>query len=100
VVEPEVVPGVLKKGVHGCNSIQGGGKDPLKADSYRGITLTSCVAKVLKFLVLERLQMVFTEADLPHINQTAYWKSDAIFATQEVIDRYLRGGSQVYNVLV
>ena len=24
----------------------GGGKDPLKADSYRGITLTSCVAKV------------------------------------------------------
>ena len=47
--------------------------------------------------MLERLQVVFDEADLPHINQTAYRKSvscaDAIFATQEVIARYLRGGA-------
>ena len=90
VVELEVVPGVLKRGVVVPVYMQGarggGGKDPLKTDSYRGITLTSTdsyggitltlmVAKVLEFLVLERLQMVLAEADLPHINQTAYRKS-------------------------
>ncbi len=78
---------------------KGGGKDPLKVDSYRGVTLTSMVAKVLEFLLLDRLQMVFLQANLPHVNQTAYRKSvscaDAIFATQEVIARYLRGGSRV-----
>ena len=42
--------------------------DPLKTDSYRGITLTSMVAKVLEFLLLERLELVFMEAGLPHIN--------------------------------
>ena len=50
----------------------------------------------MEFLVLERLQMVFLELDLPHINQTAYRKSvscaDAIYATQEVIARYMPGG--------
>ena len=51
---------------------KGGGKDPLKIYSYRGITLTSMVAKVLEFLLLERLHCVFLEAGLPHINQTAY----------------------------
>ena len=102
VIELEVVPDVLKRGVV-VPEYKGGGKDPLKADSYRGITLTSMVAKVLEFLVLERLQVVFDEADLPHIIQTAYRKSvscaDAIFATQEVIARYLRGGSRVYMCL-
>ena len=57
----------------------------------------------MEFLVLERLHMVFAEADLPHVNQTAYRKSvscaDAIFATQEVIARYLRRGSRVYMCL-
>ena len=98
VIELEVVPDVLKRGVV-VPVYKGGGKDPLKADSYKGITLVSMVAKVLEFLVLERLQVVFDEADLLHINQTAYRKSvscaDAIFATQEVIARYLRGGGQL-----
>ena len=45
VIELEVVPDVLKRGVV-VPVYKGGGKDPLKADSYRGITLTSMVAKV------------------------------------------------------
>ena len=64
VVELEVVPGLLKSGVVVPVYMQGarggGGKDPLKTDSYRGITLTSTdsyggitltlmVAKVLEF---------------------------------------------------
>ena len=47
--------------------------------------------------------MVFVEANVPHVNQSAYKKkvscSDAIFATQEVIARYLKGSSRVYMCL-
>ena len=50
-------------------------------DSYRRVTLTS-----MDFLVLERLQPVFMEAGLPHVNQSAYRKAVscavAMFATQ------------------
>ena len=99
VVELEVVPGVLKRGVV-VPVYKSGGKDPLKLDSYRGVTLTSMVGKVLEFLFLERMRMVFLEENL---NQTAYQKSvscaDAIFATQEVIARYVRGSSKVYMCL-
>ena len=44
----------------------------MKTDSFRGITLTSMVAKVLEFLLLNRLETVFVEAGLPHIKQSAY----------------------------
>ena len=113
VVVLEVAPEVLKNGII-VPIYKGGGKDPLKVDSYRGITLTSMVSKVLitltsmvskvlEFLLLEHLELVFMEADLPHINQSAYRKAvscaDAIFATQEVVAKYLRGGSRVYMCL-
>ena len=46
---------------------------------------------------------MFVAAGLPHINQSAYRRAvscaDAIFATQEVIARYLREGSRVYMCL-
>ena len=38
-------------------------------DSYRGVTLSSVVTKLLEFLILERLQMVFLEVAIPHHNQ-------------------------------
>ena len=102
IVEFESVPSVLKRGVV-VPVYKGGGKDPLKIDNYRGITLTSMVAKVLEFLLLERLDMVFMEAGLPHINQTTYRRrvscEDAVFATQEFVAKYLRGGSPVYMCL-
>ncbi len=102
VVELEAVPEILKTGVV-VPIYKGGRKDPLKADSYRGVTLTSMVAKVLESLLLERLQWVFSAEGIPHVNQTAYRKSvscaDAIFATQESIARYLREGSHVYMCL-
>ena len=47
--------------------------------------------------------MVFQEADIPHVNQTAYIKrvscADAVFATQEVIARYLNSGDRVFICL-
>ena len=66
VVELEVVPDVLKEGLI-VPVYKGGGKDPLRVDSYRGVTLTSVVVKVLEFLFLERLQPVCMEAGLPHV---------------------------------
>ena len=49
---------------------KGSGKGPLLVESYRGVTLSSVVTKVLEFLILERLQMVFLEASIPHPNQS------------------------------
>ena len=44
--------------------------------------------------------MVFSEVVIPHLNQSACRKktscADAIFATEEVIARYLKHGSHVY----
>ena len=46
---------------------------------------------------------MFVAAGLPHVNQSAYRRgvscADAIFATQEMIARYLGGGSRVYMCL-
>ena len=82
---------------------KGGGKDPLNTNSYRGITLNSVISKVLETLILNRLEPLFMEAGLPHPNQTAYRKhvscADAIFSTQEVINRYLQEGGKVYMCL-
>ena len=48
VVELEVVLEILKRGLV-MPVYKGGGKD-LRVGSYRGVTLTSMVAKVLEFL--------------------------------------------------
>ena len=61
------------------------------------------VSKVLEFLLLDHLESIFIDAGLPHINQSAYRRgvsfADAIFATQDVISRNFKGGSQVYMFL-
>ena len=102
MVEMEKIPAVLKCGVV-VPIYKGGGKDPLNTNSYRGVTLTSVTAKVFVFLVLEKMKVIFLEAGIPHRNQTAYQKdvscADAIFSTQEVIARYMRGGSCVFMCL-
>ena len=102
IVRLESIPSALKVGnIVPIN--KGGGKDPLDVQSYRRITLTSVIVKVLELLLLDRLHMVLLEAGLPHINQSAYTKSvscdDAIFATQEVIAKYMHDGSSVFMCL-
>ena len=102
VVDAEQVPACLKQGIT-IPIYKGGGKDPLDVNSYRGITLNSVISKVLESLILDRLEPLFMEAGLPHPNQSAYRKrvscADAIFATQEVISRYLKEGSRMYMCL-
>jgi len=73
VVELEAVPSFLKIG-YLVPVYKSGGKDPFLVNSYRGKTVTSTIAKVLEFLILGRLEAVFSEAGIPHVNQTAYRK--------------------------
>ena len=82
---------------------KGSGRDPVKTDSYHGVTLSSVLAKMLEMLVLGRMGDLLWEAGIPHINQTAYQRrvscAGAIFATQEAIARYVRGSSGVHMCL-
>ena len=61
---------------------KGKGRDPLLINSYRGITLTSVLAKDFELLLLNRMNDVSEDAEVP---QTAYRKnvgcSDSIFAS-------------------
>ena len=102
MIEAEQVPAYLKLGIT-IPIYKGGGKDPLDVNSYRGITLNSVTSKVLESPILDRLEPLFVEAGLPHLNQSAYRKkvscADAIFATQEVVNRYLKEGSKIYMCL-
>ena len=49
VVDLEVIPSVLKSGII-VPVYKGGGKDPTSVHSYRGVTLTSIVGKVLSWI--------------------------------------------------
>lgn len=102
ILDVEEIPQSLKTGLT-IPIYKGGGKDPLEVNSYRGITLNSVISKVLELLILQRLDPLFADAGIPHPNQSAYRKNvscaDAIFATQEVINRYLQEGSKVYMCL-
>ena len=51
VVELETIPKFLKRGIV-VPDYKGGGGDPMKVDSYRSITLTSMVLKVLELHVV------------------------------------------------
>ena len=102
IVELEAIPDMFKYGSI-TPVYKGGGKDPLDKNSYRGITVTSALAKLLEYLILERLNIVLLESGVPHVNQTAYRRhvgcADAIFATQETIAKHVREGSTVHMCL-
>ena len=95
IVELEVIPDVLKSGVVVLVPVYklGEWEGPTVGRQLLGSDTASVVTKVLEFLCLQRLEVVFPEADLPHVNQTAYRRSvscaDAIFTSQEVIAKYL-----------
>ena len=87
-MESEAVPIVLKTGIL-VPVYKGGGNDPLEVDSFRRVTSTSTLTKVLEFLIVDRLQLFLLEPGLPHVNQSAYRRgissTEVIFATQETI---------------
>ena len=67
IVEAENIPKSLKTGII-TPVYKESGKDPLNTNSYRGITLTSVLAKVLEALTLTWLQCHFLERSIPHPN--------------------------------
>ena len=70
-------------------------------NSYRGITLTSVLAKVLENLLLNRMSKILDNSGVPQLTQTAYRRnvgcSDSIFASQEVNHRFINEGDSVYT---
>ena len=99
IIELEHIPDCLKTGII-VPIYKGGGKDPLDTNSYRGITLTPILGKVLESLLLARLQLHLSEKSIPHLNQTAYRKgvscAEAIFSTLEVLSQYSRSSEKMY----
>ena len=67
LVELEEIPNVLKVGLV-VPVYKGSNKDLLNMNSYRGITLSNVISKVLEFLLLERMRSIFHEANVPHLN--------------------------------
>ena len=69
--------------------------------SYRGITLTSVLAKTFEFVLLDRTLPMISDSRMPQLTQTAYQKgvscSEAIFACQEAIAKLTREGDHVYS---
>ena len=98
-VELETIPDVLKLGV--VNPVyKGNGRDPLDTNSYRGITLSSVLSKILELLLLGRFRTILFAPEFPHQNQTGFVKktscTDAIFSSHEVLSRLARGGDRAY----
>jgi len=77
----------------------------MDTNSYRGITLTPALAKVLELiLILDCLQDMLMEKGLPHLNQTGYQKrlscTVAIFSTLEVISQLAQQGEKMHLCLM
>ena len=96
IIAHEFIPPCLKEGVV-VPIYKGKGKDPLLPSSYRGITLSSTIAKTLEVVLLICMSPILHERGFPDINQTADQKgiscADATFSTQEVLLNYIRQGS-------
>ena len=96
----ERIPQCFKHGIV-IPAYKGKGRDPLLKKSYRGITLTSVLAKVFELVLMERISPLLEDAGVPQISQTAYKKGvsckDSIFASQEANAKFISEGDNVYS---
>ena len=78
----EAIPLHFKEGIL-IPIYKGNGKDPLIPASYRGITLTSVIAKSFEILLLDRMLPILIDRNIPQLTQTAYQRgvscADATF---------------------
>ena len=100
ICDLEQIPDCFKHGII-VPAFKGKGRDPLLVNSYRGITLTSVLAKVLETLLLNRMSDILDDSKVPQLTQTAYRRnvgcSDSIFASQEVNHKFIYEGDSVYT---
>ena len=93
IITLEDLPPCLKCGVV-TPVFKGKGRDPLIPSNYRGITVSSVIAKCLECAILSRLNPDLEENGHPHHSQTAFRKkiscANAIFSVQESTLRYMQ----------
>ena len=72
--------------------------------SYRGITLTSVIAKTFEFILLERIEPFLEDSGSPQLTQTAYRKNvscvesvDSIYVSQEAVRSFTTKCDHVYS---
>ena len=96
----EAIPLLFKEGIL-IPIYKGKGKDPLVPTSYRGITLTSVIAKSFEILLLDRMLPILKDRNIPQLTQIAYQRgvscADATFTCQETISKFIRDGDSVYS---
>ena len=102
IADLEVIPPSLNHGL--ITPIpKGKGHDPTNPSSYRGITLTSIIAKCLEKIILDRMLPMLEDYGFPHPSQTAYINDrsciDGIFLTNEVMLKLLQNGDSPYLCL-
>ena len=92
ICQLEQIPECFKRGII-IPAFKGKGRDPLLKKNYRGVTLTSVLAKVLEIAIMQRLEPILDDAGIPQTTQTAYRKGvscqDSIFAGMETNTRFL-----------
>ena len=102
IVTLEAVPACFKSAII-TPIYKGKGKDSLDPNSYRGISLSPVLSKLMDLVFLERLRPIFDEYGAPHLNQTAYQRgmscNDATFVVQESIRKYLRNRDSIFQIL-
>ena len=100
IVNLEAIPSPFKTGVV-IPIYKGKGRDPLLPTSYRGITLTSVIAKTFEYSILDRMLPILRDRNLPQLTQIAYQHgvscADATFSCQETISKFIRDRDSVYS---
>ena len=98
----EQIPTVFKQGVI-IPVYKGKGRDPLLTSSYRGITLTSVLAKSFEFILFEKMLSIMEDLGCPQLTQAAYRKNvscvESMFASQEALRCFTTEGDLVYSSL-
>ncbi|CAG2245958.1 unnamed protein product [Mytilus edulis] len=81
---------------------KGGNKDKTDPNSFRGISLTSCISKIFEKILVPHLEPL--QQNFPHPTQMAYQKllcsTHASFTMQEMIRHYIERNSKVIVVLM
>ena len=99
IVNFEVISSQFKAGII-VPIYKGKGKGPLLPGSYRGITLTSVIAKTFEHLI-DRMLPVLSDNSVPDLSQTAYRRgvssTDITFSCQETISKFIRDGDSIYS---
>ena len=100
ICQLECIPQCFKDGVI-IPVFKGKGKDPLQTKSYRGISLTSVLAKVFEIILSYRITPLLEAAGIPQVTQTAYREgvscTDSVFSGLEATAKFQADGDNTYT---